>query len=758
MRTGLSVAFGILIIALLVCMVIAKKSRKPIGNALSFLLAGLAIPVLGNLILILSTQRTISTVGYYIYFIGMDCAIYSLWYFTHVYCDMGKPKRGLNILVCTLFVADLIQYAMNPFLKFSFTTEKILVENKLYFRLVPKLGQTYHRIVCYGLFLAILVVFVVKMIQSPKVYRDKYGVIVLSIIMTGAVESYYIFSRKPMDVSMIGFGLFGLPVYFFSIHFRSMKVLDRMLAGMASDMPDALFFFDKNGKCIWTNEPGRQLIGVSKDNYDNVKDNLKYLFGDELDLESSGWFKRVTLGTGDDKQYTHLAMRSTVDEKGKIMGSYLSIRDITDDQREIKREMYRATHDYLTGLYTKEYLYENINRRLKDDHETDYMIGYIEVSNYKMINDVFGKEFAELTIKKIAGFITGNVSNKCLYGRLSDDSFGILFDKSKFNEDAVKTRLENFTVKDDNLEHQILMHFGIYDITPEDDIDVPLFFDSARLATTMIRDYYHDIIVYYDDKLRNEIIHNQLITNQLKNAIETRQIRPYLQPIVDSRGMLAGAEALVRWIHPDEGFMNPGMFIPVFERNGLIAEVDRHMWRCACEILANWKERGIEAFISINISPKDFYYMDVVTTLKSLVEEHGIDPVKLRVEITETVMMSDSMDILKTVDELRASGFIVEMDDFGSGFSSLNLLKDMNIDVIKIDMKFLKDSERNMKSGIIIKNIINMSEELNIATLTEGVETAKQFEILYAMGCKLYQGYYFSKPVPLEDFEKQWFD
>ena len=688
----------------------------------------------------------------------MDCAIYSLWYFTHVYCDMGKPKRGLNILVCTLFVADLIQYAMNPFLKFSFTTEKILVENKLYFRLVPKLGQTYHRIVCYGLFLAILVVFVVKMIQSPKVYRDKYGVIVLSIIMTGAVESYYIFSRKPMDVSMIGFGLFGLLIYFFSIHFRSMKVLDRMLAGMASDMPDALFFFDKNGKCIWTNEPGRQLIGVSKDNYDNVKDNLKYLFGDELDLESSGWFKRVTLGTGDDKQYTHLAMRSTVDEKGKIMGSYLSIRDITDDQREIKREMYRATHDYLTGLYTKEYLYENINRRLKDDHETDYMIGYIEVSNYKMINDVFGKEFAELTIKKIAGFITGNVSSKCLYGRLSDDSFGILFDKSKFNEDAVKTRLENFTVKDDNLEHQILMHFGIYDITPEDEIDVPLFFDSARLATTMIRDYYHDIIVYYDDKLRNEIIHNQLITNQLKNAIETRQIRPYLQPIVDSRGMLAGAEALVRWIHPDEGFMNPGMFIPVFERNGLIAEVDRHMWRCACEILADWKERGIEAFISINISPKDFYYMDVVPTLKSLVEEHGIDPVKLRVEITETVMMSDSMDILKTVDELRASGFIVEMDDFGSGFSSLNLLKDMNIDVIKIDMKFLKDSERNMKSGIIIKNIINMSEELNIATLTEGVETAKQFEILYAMGCKLYQGYYFSKPVPLEDFEKQWFD
>ena len=274
----------------------------------------------------------------------------------------------------------------------------------------------------------------------------------------------------------------------------------------------------------------------------------------------------------------------------------------------------------------------------------------------------------------------------------------------------------------------------------------------------MIRDDNHNPVVYYDDKLRNEIIHNQLISNQVKDAIASKQIRPYLQPIVDSRGMLSGAEALVRWIHPEEGFMNPGMFIPLFERNGLIAEVDRYMWRCACEKLSDWKSRGIGNFISINISPKDLYYMDVVSELKSLVEEHGIDPVKLRIEITESAVMDDAVDIHKAISELRDYGFIIEMDDFGSGYSSLNLLKDMNIDVIKIDMQFLKDSERNMKAGLIIKHIISMSEDLEIDTLIEGVETAKQFENLYAMGCKLYQGYYFSKPVSVEDFEKQWFD
>ena len=278
------------------------------------------------------------------------------------------------------------------------------------------------------------------------------------------------------------------------------------------------------------------------------------------------------------------------------------------------------------------------------------------------------------------------------------------------------------------------------------------------LATTIIKDNSKSPVAFYDDKLREEIIHNQMISNQVTEAIKTRQIKPYLQPIVDSRGMLVGAEALVRWIHPEEGFMNPGAFIPVFERNGLIANVDRHMWKCACEILADWKSRNIDSFISINISPKDFYFMNVVKELKELVEKYEIKPEKLRVEITETVMANASVNIFEIVAELREYGFIVEMDDFGSGYSSLNLLKDLNFDVIKIDMQFLKDSERNMKAGLIINHIISMAEDLGMETLTEGVETAKQFEKLFAMGCKLYQGYYFSKPVPLSDFEKQWFD
>lgn len=757
MRIAFSLALSILIVALIGCLISAVRTKKTIGYSVAFLVTGMMIPVLGNFLIVISPNELLSTVGYYIYFLGMDAAIFAAWRFMYVYCGMGRPKRLLLTLIYFLFGIDIIQYILNPFLHLAFTTEKIVVESMNYYRLVPNIGQTYHRIICYGLFLSILVVFAVKAITSPKVYVERYSVMLLSMVAVGAVETYYIFTRHPMDASMVGFGLFGLLVYFFALHYRPMKVLDKMLASMASDMQDALFFFDNGGRCIWVNEPGRKLIGVAKDKYDDVKTNLEFLF-DDLDLNSSGWSKRAILGTGDEAQYTYLSMRSAVDDDGKITGSYLSVRDVTEEQRDMKREFYNSTHDSVTGLYTKEYLHECIVQRLQNDHKTDYMIAYVEIANLKLVNDVFGHMFSNYAIKQISEIIKNTSRKNYLYGRLSDDAFGILIDKADFDKDAIEKIVDNITVKDENMEHRILIHVGIYDVDPDEEIDVPLFFDSARLATTMINSDYQKNIVFYDDNLRDKIIHNQLLTNQVKEAIQAKQIRPYLQPIVDSKGILKGAEALVRWIHPDEGFMNPNAFIPLFERNGLIAEVDKHMWKSACEILADWKDRGINAFLSINISPKDFYYLDVISELKRLVETYKIDPVRLRIEITETAVITGSANLLKLVDELREYGFIVEMDDFGSGYSSLNLLKDMDIDVIKIDMQFLKDSESNRKAGLIIESIINMSEKIGVDTLMEGVETAKQYEQLYAMGCKLYQGYYFSKPVALEEFEQQWFD
>ena len=317
----------------------------------------------------------------------------------------------------------------------------------------------------------------------------------------------------------------------------------------------------------------------------------------------------------------------------------------------------------------------------------------------------------------------------------------------------IETELSHFKIRRGTMEHTVLIHLGIYEVA-EGDTDVSVMFDRAHLSLSTIRDEYNTHIAYYDNEIRGQVLWDQEISAQLENAIRERQLRPYLQPIADAQGRIVGAEALVRWHHPKHGFLAPYRFIPIFEKNGMIVQVDRYMWRCACEILARWQKEGREQFISVNISPKDFYFLDVVTEIRALVAEYGIEPSRLRIEITETVMMDDAENRMQLLDALRRSGFVVEMDDFGSGFSSLNMLKDMPVDVLKIDMKFLGKSSNEAKSRTIVKNIIHLSNELGILALTEGVETQVQYEVLSEMGCTLFQGYYFAKPMPVQEFEE----
>ena len=306
-------------------------------------------------------------------------------------------------------------------------------------------------------------------------------------------------------------------------------------------------------------------------------------------------------------------------------------------------------------------------------------------------------------------------------------------------------------VKKENISHHVLIHLGIY-VVAEKNMDVSVMFDRAHLALSSIKDDYQKHIAYYDDAMRNKVLWDQKISSQLRDAISTRQLLPYLQPIVDGQGNVVGAECLVRWNHPEHGFLPPGSFIPVFEKNGMISEIDQYIWRQACEMLSRWKDKSL--FLSVNISPRDFYFMDVPAQLKALVTEYHVAPARLRLEITETVMMTDVEKRMEIFHDLKRAGFIVEMDDFGSGYSSLNMLKDMPVDFLKIDMNFLTKSQNEYKAKTIVHSIIQLSEALGIGSLTEGVETPSQYQILTEMGCKLFQGYYFSKPMPIEEFER----
>ena len=751
MREIFTMVFFLIIMALTGSAVLAYFSPRAIGKSVAILLASLIPPIAGNMVIVMSEQRIPAAGGSVVFLMGMSLAMMALLRFTLEYCEISKKYRKLRLIAHTLLILDIIQLILNPYFHHAFEVEEILVDGLPYFRLIPHIGQTVHRIILYGVLATVLVIFLVKVIRTPRIYSERYSVILFTVVAAAVWESVYIFSRTPIDTSMIGLGIIGLLIYYFSLYYRPMRLLDRMLANIASQMTEALFFFDMNGRCIWANPRGHALTHTKERTIDSTAEKLEELIG-EFKVDIEDWTDQRIINVNGMEKYYELEMHTVSDDHFRTAGCVLTVRDNTEEILRRKREFYTATHDSLTGLYTREYLHTCILQKLSCNPGIAYQVVFVNVKNFKIVNDIFSTMFGDFALQCIAQWIKNGMSPNCVYGRLGGDTFGVLMPVDEFNAEKLEYELSPFVVREGTIEYHILIHLGVYRIT-EPGLQVSVMFDRAHLALSTIRDEYQTHIAYYDDELRSKVLWDQYITSQIHDAIRERQIRPYLQPIVDQNGKVVGAEALARWIHPTDGFMSPGAFIPVFEQNGLIVEIDRHMWRCACEILAGWQANNRDLFLSVNISPKDFYFIDVLAEIKSLVEEHHILPERLRIEITETVMMNDSENRMDILNQFREAGFIVEMDDFGSGYSSLNMLKDMPVDVLKLDMKFLSKANNEARSQTIVQNVIHLSDDLGITSLTEGVETEAQYKMLAEMQCSLFQGYYFSKPLPVEDFE-----
>ena len=746
MRYGMGAVIALLVVALAVCAMLSRKSKRTMAPSVAKLIGALVMPVTGNLVIILSGDRTLSILGYFTYFLGMNLVMFTMLGFTFRYCHMPRPSQGMKWLAYGLLIADAAQLLCNPIFHHAFDTEAIQVAGAAYYRLIPYAGQTFHRVVCYGIFLAIVGIFFWKMVTAPRLYLERYAVIFLSMVVVGIWETFYIFSRSPIDRSMIGFGCFGLLVYYFAVHYKPVRLLDRMLANVASQMLQGVFFFDAGGRCVWVNRAGRETFHIERDNYEPSAELLASIFGD---ISGEEWVRHEAIMDGSERKYYQLEKHSIQDSRGRTAGAFLSIMDETERHLAAEKDRYDATHDSLTGLYSREYLYERIRKTVDANPDRTYMICFLDINDFKMVNDVFGREFGDYALKCVADSLRRDLGPECLYGRLSGDTFGMCIPKENFAPEIAVAALSRFTISRDGAEFHLIIHQGVYEVA-ERSIEVPDMFDRASMALESIKDEYNVQLAVYDDAMRDSALWAQRIAGELPEAIRTGQLRPYLQAIVNEKGRVVGAEALARWIHPTEGFLAPYRFIPTLEKNGMIAQVDRHMWRCACEILTKWKDNDL--FISINVSPKDFYFMDVVKELTGLVREYGVEPARLRVEITETVMMTDEAKRIEILKALREAGFIVEMDDFGSGYSSLNMLKDMPVDVVKIDMAFLRKTEDDARARTILSSIMQMTNSLKLSSISEGVETAEQFMNLRDMGCGMFQGYYFAKPMAVEDF------
>ena len=413
-------------------------------------------------------------------------------------------------------------------------------------------------------------------------------------------------------------------------------------------------------------------------------------------------------------------------------------------------------YDQLTGLYSKEFFYQYVSQQLECQPDTAFDMLCCDISKFKLVNERYGIEKGDELLAFIGHRLKASTGGRCLCGRIGSDEFAVLAPHAPSLEEKI-----NDNAFDDWLNKifsgapipNIQLKFGIY-TRVDRGIPVSGMCDRALLALNRIKDQYNRKLSLYDDTLRLTLLREQRILDNMERGLTEKQFQIYLQPKYDvQNGGVAGAESLVRWIHPAFGFMSPGEFIPLFERNGFITLLDRYMVEGTCQILRNWQENGHPMIpISVNISRVCFDIPDLPARIRSITDSYAIPRELLHLEVTESAYMDNPDQIISMVTEMRQMGFKIEMDDFGAGYSSLNMLNKLPIDLLKLDMSFLRQADTADHKSILAF-IVSLAKWLNLETIAEGVETESQMEQLKSMGCRYIQGFYYAKPMPLPEFE-----
>ena len=422
-----------------------------------------------------------------------------------------------------------------------------------------------------------------------------------------------------------------------------------------------------------------------------------------------------------------------------------------------RRNPGKTEKNKLTGLFARNPFFTQTETflRVNETAAGKYCLVAIDIEHFKLFNEWYGQVAGDKLLREIGAHLNkmrqefGGIA-----GYMGGDDFVIVLPNDEKVLENLKCRITGF-VRAYGGHTGFLPAFGFYVI---DDISLSAsqMYDRAILAQETVKGNYAVRCAYYSSDMKTRLENNHVLLAEVQAGLERDEFIYYLQPKCNlNTGKIVGLESLVRWKHPEKGIVAPGYFIPVMESNGLITELDMKVWEQVCQTLQDWIKSGHKVIpISVNVSSVDIYAIDVVEHFKNLVRKYGLPPEYVELEITESAYVEEYKVITSVAEALRNAGFTVLMDDFGSGYSSLNMLKDVNVDVLKIDMKFLKMDENTMDKGMgILEAVTRMANIMGLRMIAEGVETEDQINYLLNMGCIYGQGYFFYKPLPVEEIK-----
>ena len=677
-------------------------------------------------------------------------------FYTQYYTGAVKTFKGVQAASMIFAVLDTYMLIENTWTNKIFDIESIKAENiKVVFN-NDSLWYRLHFIFTYAFVILIIFTYLYMIIKSSRMYREAYGAIAVVIFIGFSFDIATIGSDSIYDLTMIIYGAIAIIIYYLTYRYVPNELIENMLSLVVRDMNNGIICYDRKGRCIYYNDLMEAIYrhGGNMSVYESKYSQWIEKLGD--DRRDSMTFQTTDIEINGEKHYFEIAYKRIYDESNRVICDYFVYNDRTQMYESWEQEKYKASHDSLTGLLNRDQFYEDVHDMVNKYHDTTFYLICSNIKDFKFINEIFGMEKGNQVLIKQAKLMASNPSERTICARLMNDRFALCLPREEFDEKRVADSIKELQREFSGNSFHLHTYMGVYEIRDRDEA-VSIMVDKANIAADTIKNNYDCCVAYYDEHLLEISIEQRRLLGEFEPALQNDEFVMYLQPQVKRDGAAKGAEALVRWVHPSRGILTPYAFIDILENAGLIYKLDLYIWEKAAQKLAEWKEKGYGSYhISVNISTKDFYIIDIYETFTGLINKYGIAASNLHLEITETTLMTDFEKNMNIIHKLQDVGFRVEIDDFGSGYSSLNMLKDISADVLKIDMGFLRKSENEVKGQDILESIITLAGKIGMDVITEGVETKKQLDMLTMMGCHEFQGYYFSKPVPVSEFEEKY--
>jgi diguanylate cyclase (GGDEF)-like protein/PAS domain S-box-containing protein len=528
---------------------------------------------------------------------------------------------------------------------------------------------------------------------------------------------------------------------------------------------DGVFVRVNDTELSWLGYSQEELIGKKKFTDIITPSGLKVFRNIFPELMERGWAKDLEFEIiRKDGSVIPVLVSSTAvkDDYGNFIMSRSTLFDITDLKRAEETIQYQTYHDTLTGLPNRALFMDRLSLEIPrmQNSQKKVAVLLLNIDRFKTINDWLGHAAGNMLIKDASTRLKANIREFDTIARIGGDEFTILLtgiaqpeDAIRAAEAAIKVFKEPFTA--DNQELRVTASIGI-SVSPDDGEDPEDLVKNAGIAMYYAKDQGGNSYQFFNSALNIRTVERILLENRLHNALDRGELVVYYQPLVDMKTyQITGAEALVRWKHPDLGLLNPTQFIPVAEEIGLVISIDQWVMRTACGQLKSWQKAECPIrYISVNLSALQFQQPNLGKNISGILEETGLSPESLGIEITETLAMQDTELTARNLNLLNAMGIVLSIDDFGTGYSSLSYLKKLPIHKLKIDQSFTRHLSNDADYQAIVGAVIAMAHILKLKVLAEGVETEEQMAFLKSRDCDEMQGFLYSEPLPAGEFEE----